>query len=452
VPQGTHSGTRSHKFSTAQSSGTLADGLRYCPRCRSIYTAHVEFCGIDGSGLVQTDADPLVGHEVDRYLVLERVGVGAMGCVYRVQHTVLEQEHAMKILYGDLGQDERIVERFKREAKAISKMRHPNILSVTDFGRTANGLTFLVMEYVPGATLEQTLQFEGRFSAPRAARILEQIASGLGEAHRNGFVHRDVKPANIMLGQEKPELVKILDFGIVGLRTEAFDTRLTNQGFLIGTPAYMSPEQARDPSAVTPAADFYSLGVMLFEMLTGRIPFEAAQPIEMIIQHSSQPVPALPPSSGLERIASWMLEKHPERRPQNAEAILTELARLDLQDDTVEVPIDATGMNLLETIDEDEEVQVIAFEVPMLPPVTYQGNQEMVVHYEGLKDRLYRIHETLILAPEIESDVRKTMEARLAEMHAAVRPGLRAFRYVDLAAKINELERELMSTMQLRPA
>jgi serine/threonine-protein kinase len=440
--------------------------LRSCPQCRSIYTAHVDFCGIDGSRLVQTESDPLVGYEVDRYLVLERIGMGAMGCVYRVRHSVLEQEHAMKILYGDLGQDARIVERFKREAKAISMMRHPNILSVTDFGRTANGLTFLVMEYVKGATLLELIErSQGLLPLSLVARIVGQVASGLGEAHRSGFVHRDVKPANIIVGVDGVnEYVKILDFGIVGLRSEAFDTRLTGTGFIIGTPAYMSPEQARDPSYLTPAADFYSLGVILYEMLTGKVPFDAEQPVDVLIRHSTDPVPPMPPAGGLEDLARWMLEKRPENRPQSAEEILEGLSKLHLEDieskpgftpgDTVEeasveeILVDVKD-EVISALEEPEPIDLIEeVELPMLDPITYQGTEKMVVHYEWLCDRLARINQTLSGAQRMESGVRQTFEIRLAEMMAAVRPGLREYRYVDLASKISELERDISTRVR----
>ncbi len=351
-------------------------------------------------------------------------------------------------------------------------MRHPNILSVTDFGRTPNGLTFLVMEYVRGCNLHDRISLYAPLALSEVAHLVEQVAAGLGEAHRLGFVHRDVKPANVMVGeQDGAPYVKILDFGIVGLRTEAFDTRLTGTGFIIGTPAYMAPEQARDPSFVTPAADFYSLGVMMFEMLTGRVPFDAQQPVDMIIKHSIEPVPPVPPSCGLELLVHWMLEKNPNDRPQSAEELLAELARLRAtvpdddtkpgfaqQDDTMEMLVDEIGEakdQLLRAIETERPAAPRpppqTFELPLLSPVTYQGI-EPVLQYEGLRDRLDRIHETLIGSEQIESDVRQTFETRLAEMIAAVRPGLREYRYVDLATKIADLEREIWSRMRLRPA
>jgi serine/threonine-protein kinase len=389
--------------------------LRFCPRCRSVYTSEVRFCGLDGSGLVESEANDLIGAEIDRYRVMECIGMGASGCVYRVQHTVLEQEHAMKILFGDLSQDARVVERFRREAKAVSRMRHPNILSVTDFGRTQDGLTFLVMEYVRGVTLDEEIRTGAPFSVSRALEIAEQIAAGLGEAHRLGFVHRDVKPTNIMLYREDgQERVKVLDFGTVGLRTETYDARLTAAGFLIGTPAYMAPEQACDPSNVTPAGDFYSLGVILYEMVTGALPFSATKPVEMILQHSIAPLPELPYAGGLDSLIRWSMEKHPADRPQTAQEIIDELARvrreLESDDDmaTQEILLDRNGG----------------------------------ARHDALSRRLEKIRQTLNGTP-MSADVRRTFDARVAQMVASARPGLQSYRYLDLAAEIAALEREL---------
>src|SRR5262249_28929388 len=177
---------------------------------------------------------------------------------------------------------------------------HPNIVTVADFVTTSNGMTFIVMELVAGRTLDVAIGREAPFQVVRAARIGRQIAAGLGEAHRMGFVHRDVKPSNIMLTETSgQELVKILDFGVVGLGAMPMSTRLTAIGHIIGTPTYMAPEQVHDPG-VGPAADLYALGVILFEMLAGEPPFTGPGRTEVFIKHISELPPPLPPSDGLE--------------------------------------------------------------------------------------------------------------------------------------------------------
>jgi serine/threonine-protein kinase len=412
--------------------------LRYCLRCRSIFTAQVGHCPIDGAGLVDVERDPLVGHDVDRYRVLERIGMGATGCVYRVRHAVLEHERAMKILYGDLGQDARLLERFKREAKAVAKMRHPNVLSVSDFGRSENGLLFLVMELLRGPTLHDEMACFAPFPPGRAGFIVEQIAAGLGEAHRLGYVHRDVKPTNIVLSdQDGVETIKILDFGIVGLRTEPLSARLTNLGFLVGTPAYMAPEQATAPSEVTPAADLYSLGVITYEMLTGRLPFKATDPLDMIVEHSITPAPKLPPCGGLEALVDWMLQKRPGDRPQSTTEVLEALSQLELDP--------------FEAVDTSPGLGPPELDLPLLDPITYVAREEPIATYESLRGRLDGIREMLLRAPW-ESNVRTTFEERLSELSVAVRPGLRDFRYQDLSNKIGGLEDELWRRTKFRPA
>ena len=305
--------------------------VRFCPHCFSIYTSQVDYCGIDGTKLREETADPLIGRVLDRYEVRQRLGLGAMGCVYRVAHTFLEHEYAMKVLFGDLSANKRVVERFRREAQVVSKIRHPNVVAVTDFGTTDNGLTFLVMEYVDGRTLADLIETEAPFTPARAANIARQIAGGLGEAHRQEFIHRDIKPSNIMVWTDgQHEFVKILDFGIVGLLPDERSVRITGSGHFVGTPLYMAPEQSRDPKTITPAADLYSLGVMLFEMLVGRPPFDAESVVDLFIKHSTAPVPVLPAAQGLEILVSWLLEKRPDRRPPNARAVIAELDRLTL--------------------------------------------------------------------------------------------------------------------------
>ncbi|MCK6545808.1 serine/threonine protein kinase [Myxococcota bacterium] len=305
--------------------------MRACPRCRSAYVSEIEFCGIDGARIVETDVDPLLGELVDRYQVEELIGRGAMGAVYRARHTVLDRDFAMKVLFGDLASNPMFAGRFRREAQALSKLRHTNIISVNDFGTTENGLTFLVMDYVQGVTLADVIRTEGPLSAFRVARITRQIAAALAEAHRAGFIHRDVKPENIFLVTEgDEEVVKLLDFGIVAVEetTAMTNTKLTGTGRIVGTPTYMAPEQARQ-GATTPSVDLYALGVIMFEMLAGRPPFEGSV-AELLVRHALEQPPRLEGRAGLEDLVDRLLSKSPAQRPENAGAIIMELDGLVL--------------------------------------------------------------------------------------------------------------------------
>lgn len=303
----------------------LRPEMRACPHCGSTYVTEVEFCGIDGARLVEAQADPLIGQVIDRYRIEELLGTGAMAAVYRARHTVLERDFAIKVLFGDLASNRSIVARFRREAQALAVVRHSNIISVVDFGTTEQGLTFLTMDYVRGRTLGDIVDREGPMPWERAARITRQIAAGLGEAHRLGLIHRDVKPANILLVQEgAEEVVKILDFGIVAIDDPVESTKLTGTGRIVGTPIYMAPEQSR-PGPISSAADLYALGVILYQMLAGAPPFQGEHLAEVLIKHNTQPPPPLPPSGGLERIAYWLLAKDPLQRPLSAQALIAEL-------------------------------------------------------------------------------------------------------------------------------
>ncbi len=305
--------------------------MRVCPRCRSIYSGKSQFCGIDGVRLVEQREDPLLGQSVGRYTIVERLGQGASGCVYKAMHHELQSEFALKVLFGDLGADETIVARFKREAQTASKLRSPNVVSVVDFGTTPEGLTYLVMEYAHGKTLQRVIKADAPLNPLRAARIVHQVASGLASAHQMGFIHRDVKPANIILTMEQGrELAKVLDFGIVRHEDEGEEaTKLTQAGLVIGTPAYMSPEQAKS-AKVTAAADIYSLGVVLFEMLAGRKPFIASTVPELMVKHTHHEPPPLQPASGLEELAMWMLRKNPEDRPETAVVVCAEAEKVQM--------------------------------------------------------------------------------------------------------------------------
>lgn len=303
--------------------------VRVCPRCRSVFYTGVKSCRIDGEPLVEQSVDPLLGGAIDRYQILELLGQGATGRVYRARHATLDRSYAVKVLFGDYAAETKIKERFRREALAMSRLKHPNIVTVDDFGTTEEGLMFLVQEHVPGISLEELIRRHSPVSPRAAAVIARQIAAGLGAVHRHGFVHRDVKPSNVMVqGEPGLESVKLLDFGAVNLLHVPQDARLTRIGYLVGTPTYMAPEQSID-SNVGPEADLYALGVLLFEMLVGHPPFLGTTRAEVLLQHTSHPPPPVPPSGGLEHVVAKLLEKVPSKRPTEAALVIELLDRLE---------------------------------------------------------------------------------------------------------------------------
>jgi serine/threonine-protein kinase len=231
----------------------------------------------------------------DRYEIHDRLGSGGMSSVFRATDTILERTVAVKILAEHLSDDERFVARFRREALAVAKLVHPNIVQVYDTGIEGDR-HYIVMEYVKGKSGAQLLQSNGRLDTDSAVEIGVQACAGLDYAHRHGIIHRDVKPGNLMIiggpaGGGSDMTVKLADFGIA--RAEA-QSRITQVGSVVGTAAYLAPEQARGDEA-TPSSDVYSLGVVLYQFLTGRLPYEGASLAELAVrQQSEQP---LPPSS-----------------------------------------------------------------------------------------------------------------------------------------------------------
>ncbi len=230
-----------------------------------------------------------------RYEILRLLGEGGMGQVWEARHVELGRSVAIKFLEKDLAGDEALAERFRREARVTASLRHVNIVEVMDFGMTDDGVPYIVMEMMGGESLSALLEREGRLDATRAAGIMIEVLSGLGEAHAKGIVHRDLKPDNIFIDEiaGRGQVVKILDFGI----SKSLDPEggkklaLTRTGMAMGTPYYMSPEQVMGSIDLDGRSDVYACGVILFEMLAGKRPFEGATHNEVIVRIMSDPTP-----------------------------------------------------------------------------------------------------------------------------------------------------------------
>lgn len=309
--------------------GATVAEVRFCPHCFSLYRGEFQHCALDGALLEVVgpqDPDPLEGRAVGRFRLGRLLGEGSTGRVYQAHHRTRDTSVALKTLWGDLAADQRLLRRFERAAAATRIIQHPNVLEVLELDTSPAGLGFIVMPLVDGISLRQALAERGPARAEQALPIVRQLASGLAAAHAAGFVHRDIKPANLML--EPSGRLRILDFGLAGVMVPDEDTRITASGTFVGTPLYMAPEQARSASEVSPAADLYAFGVVLHELLAGRPPFRGQTPLEVMIAHTTEAPPPLPPSAGLERLADRCMAKRPEDRPSSAQAVLRELDRI----------------------------------------------------------------------------------------------------------------------------
>jgi serine/threonine-protein kinase len=315
----------------------LRHTIRRCPDCGQQYSPDSVFCPFDGAKLeldsFDPGADPLIGQTIDdRYEVVQTLGEGGMGTVYEVRHKSLKRSFAMKVLRRDLAQDEELAARFTQEAKATAAIRHPHVVSISDFGNVHDGRPYFVMELLDGTTLSDLIKTCGPIPALRGARIVSKVARGLAAAHAAGVVHRDLKPENVvLLPGDGDDDVRIVDFGAAMLQGQ---TRLTKAGIVFGTPHYMSPEQASGEK-VDHRADIYSLGVIMYEMFTGRVPFEGDTYMGVLTQHMY--VQPTPPSKvvdasrqlgALETVILRALEKRPADRFQSMEELEQAVLRL----------------------------------------------------------------------------------------------------------------------------
>jgi len=294
-----------------------------CPQCQAQVEAGTKFCPscgttissgtTDGGGDAKPEVDPMLGQTLGgKYKVVRLLGEGGMGAVYEGEQTLgtTKRKVAVKTLHPHLSRDEKIKARFEREVGTIAELEHPNTIQVYDFGANPEGILYIVMEFLQGKSLADQLEKNGPMDPERVKRIMEQICGSLAEAHGRGIVHRDLKPDNVVLVERagKKDFVKVLDFGIAKRSKEEDknEQKLTQQGMVLGTPPYMSPEQFTG-KPIDARSDIYSLAVMAYEMLTGKLPFKADTAWEWATQHMTQnPIP-------IESLAEGMRAPEPMR-------------------------------------------------------------------------------------------------------------------------------------------
>jgi eukaryotic-like serine/threonine-protein kinase len=337
-----------------------ASVARVCPRCREPAPAGAGWdvtCPEHGLAFVESRAlaesghDPLLGTTLaGRFTILSRIGSGSMGSVYRARQATVGRDVALKIVRRDRAYDPETKARFEREARAVSMLTSPHTVTAFDFGEAEDGSWFLALEMLEGETLGERLRRERRLDWVEALRFAQEALKSLAEAHRQGIIHRDLKPDNLFLARTRDpggerEICKILDFGIAKwVREEEapVDQLQTLAGTVFGTPRYMSPEQAQG-TQLDPRSDLYSLGVLLFQMLTGRAPFVDDDAVVVMAKHIKNPPPSFLEAAPnidvplpIEAVVRRALEKLPENRPSSAEQMLHELERAALGSRAIE--------------------------------------------------------------------------------------------------------------------
>lgn len=294
---------------------------------------HLIYCPFDGQPLVtKTEPDEFVGRLIEeKYRIEEKIGEGGMGKVYRATHIHIGHTVAIKILHSQLASDQTAIERFRREAMAAAQIQHPNAVAVTDFGvMKETGMAYLVMEFLTGIELRQRIKEKKQLDYEETFLIVHQTCSALQAAHVKGIIHRDLKPDNIWMLKSEDEIprIKVLDFGIAKLMTDTEMNQLTQQGMIVGTPYYMSPEQCRSEE-LDARSDIYSLGIILYEMLTGQVPFIATTPVGVVLKHANEaPKPLRELRSSipepLEAVVLRALQKERKDRQESATVLAQE--------------------------------------------------------------------------------------------------------------------------------
>jgi tRNA A-37 threonylcarbamoyl transferase component Bud32 len=294
--------------------------------------------GVQTIGTLRREA--FAAKQLGQYRLKKRLGSGGMGEVYLAEHQMMKRPCAVKLIRPEKAGDPRMLARFEREVRATAKLSHWNSIDIYDYGRTADGTFYYVMEYLPGHNIGEIVDGYGVIPAGRAVYLLDQVCAALSEAHGIGLVHRDIKPANIFCAYRGGvyDVIKLLDFGLAKPTMEpTADAQLTMAGTVTGSPLFMSPEQASGDDAIDARSDIYSLGAVMYYMLTGQPPFIADNPLKVMIAHASQEVvpprninPEIP--AELEEIVLRCLEKDPDHRFQTVAALRSSLRDVVLED------------------------------------------------------------------------------------------------------------------------
>jgi serine/threonine-protein kinase len=385
--------------------------VKECPSCRRCYPDEINHCPQDGD---ETTPSLLGEPTLDaRYLLERRLGQGGMGVVFQARHIFLKTSHAIKVILPDLvGNDPMLTTRFRQEALAAAAIRHPNIIAVTDFGVVRGTMPFLVMEFVKGRSLQEIMQKEGAMPVQRAWEFISAIASGVAAAHRQNIVHRDLKPLNIMVQDDVPtaEGVKILDFGLAKIKSgELLGSFVQAQtSGLMGSPFYMAPEQWGDeePDA---HADIYSLGVILYQMLAGEVPFKGSSIPSIMKKHLTQPPPSfqsmgvsVPPA--IEAVVRHSLEKEIGSRIDTVENFLKELR----------AAIDSTPLvsaALRETVTLDPNRTIASTTPPMsIPPNAFPSETQAPISKDTNIIPAAESLQGIVSAPELEKQILREVE------------------------------------------
>lgn len=359
--------------------------MKTCPTCQGSYPHNYAVCPADGTPLVEAGSwseGSIIG---GKYRLLAKVGQGGMGSVYKALHLAFDELRALKVIAPELLSDALFLKRFKHEAVITRRLQHPNAVRVDDIDEAEDGRPYIVMEFIDGKSLKRLIREEGPLPVPRVLSIIKQSASALDAAHRLGMVHRDIKPDNISLVDiPDGEMVKVLDFGIAKVKEarigDATGLTLTGAGIVIGTPQYMSPEQAmgKRGDELDGRADLYSLGVVMYQMLTADLPFKADTTMGMLLAHMQKPPapiaashPELRVPEDVANLTMRLLEKNRDMRPASARVLVQEIEKLekDLMNPTKTRSMTAVDLVHTKAVRDMVGERAAAGEAPPLPSV-----------------------------------------------------------------------------------